>query len=396
MSGHVFIIHGDLTKLACDTWLMPCGRYFAPRSWWRLRVPDWKPPGTQLDSDQPRVSDAGDWPRDLPKPWLVHQGGRRDGSTPIAWYVEGVRQFLRIAAPAAANDRFVKKRAKPLIGIPVVGTGRGGAGHKAGDIVKELLPELYQAVESYDCDIALVTFNRVAYTAAIRARADYNLDHSVWPNELDERLREDANRLAEEAKAGKLVLFLGAGVSAGANLPMWNDLLTQLARESGVSAELLKEGGAFSQMNALDRARILDQRLEKCGMAIGAEVVAALKKHKCHALAHSLLAALPVAEVVTTNYDSLFEQASESVDIPVAVLPYHSTAEHKRWLLKMHGCVERPKDIVLTRSDYIRYDARRAALRGIVQAMLITRQSKEEKATDAWKLVEKLLKELGG
>jgi hypothetical protein len=28
--------------------------------------------------------------------------------------------------------------------------------------------------------------------------------------------------------------------------------------------------------------------------------------------------------------------------------------------------------------------------------MLITRQSKEEKATDAWKLVEKLLKELGG
>ncbi len=39
----------------------------------------------------------------------------------------------------------------------------------------------------------------------------------------------------------------------------------------------------------------------------------------------------------------------------------------------MHGCVSQPDDIVLTRSDYIRYAERRAALSGIVQALLITR-----------------------
>ena len=39
----------------------------------------------------------------------------------------------------------------------------------------------------------------------------------------------------------------------------------------------------------------------------------------------------------------------------------------------MHGCVTQPQDIVLTRSDFIRYDERRAALRGIVQALLITK-----------------------
>ena len=23
MSGHVFVVHGDLTKIVCDAWLMP-------------------------------------------------------------------------------------------------------------------------------------------------------------------------------------------------------------------------------------------------------------------------------------------------------------------------------------------------------------------------------------
>ena len=44
------------------------------------------------------------------------------------------------------------------------------------------------------------------------------------------------------------------------------------------------------------------------------------------------------------------------------------------WILKMHGSVERPADIVLTRRDYMRYDEQRAALAGIVQAQLITKQ----------------------
>lgn len=39
----------------------------------------------------------------------------------------------------------------------------------------------------------------------------------------------------------------------------------------------------------------------------------------------------------------------------------------------MHGCVTRPADVVLTRADYLRYEQRRVALAGIVQAMLMTR-----------------------
>jgi SIR2-like protein len=54
-------------------------------------------------------------------------------------------------------------------------------------------------------------------------------------------------------------------------------------------------------------------------------------------------------------------------------LPY-DTPHGEAWLLKLHGCVCRQlDDIVLTRGDYLRYADRRAALAGIVQALLITR-----------------------
>jgi hypothetical protein len=41
-------------------------------------------------------------------------------------------------------------------------------------------------------------------------------------------------------------------------------------------------------------------------------------------------------------------------------------------MLKLHGTVSRPKEIVLTKRDYIRYNDRFAALSGIVQSTLLT------------------------
>jgi hypothetical protein len=76
---------------------------------------------------------------------------------------------------------------------------------------------------------------------------------------------------------------------------------------------------------------------------------------------------------VTTNYDQLFEEASAASRIKVSVLPYDPSADNERWVLKMHGCISHPQDIVLTRVDYLRYESRRAALMGIVQSLLITK-----------------------
>jgi hypothetical protein len=55
-------------------------------------------------------------------------------------------------------------------------------------------------------------------------RSRLGLDWSL----LSDRQRVIAQRLAGQAAAGRLVLFLGSGVSAGCGLPTWEALLDEL------------------------------------------------------------------------------------------------------------------------------------------------------------------------
>lgn len=155
----------------------------------------------------------------------------------------------------------------------------------------------------------------------------------------------------------------------GAGLPFWNALLATLAADAGPEAAQL---AALARLQPADRARIIATRLAAKGRDLGTAICTQLTGAQ-HSLAHSLLVTLPVNEIVTLKYDRLFELASEAAERPMAVLPYQPASGQARWLLKLHGCVRHPRDIVLTREDYLRYADRRAALSGIVQALLITR-----------------------
>lgn len=113
----------------------------------------------------------------------------------------------------------------------------------------------------------------------------------------------------------------------------------------------------------------LRRRLERSGRDLG-KTMAAMLTSEHHAIAQALLTTLPCTEAVTTNYDVLFEQAVRACPgESMSVLPMAPDAAAKRWLLKMHGCVTKPEDIVLTRTDYIRYAENNAALGGTTMSM---------------------------
>ena len=381
--GHVFVMHGDITRLGCDAWLLPVDGALNVRPHWSRTVrkitDQWSFPAHPVDwrgadpgawgSEDNRVLMVEHWPRELPRPWLTEVG--RFG-VPISWYVEGAQQFLSRAVDwlEQTGQRFLPRRERPLLALPVVGTGKGGARHTSGKVIQQLMPLLYDVAGASGVDVVLVTKESADYAAAQAARRKYQR-HKVrdpWP-ELHPELRQIARTLALRAARGELVTFIGAGVSFGAGLPDWNELLLTLGQGSGLDPD---QQEALARMGYLDRAQVLAHHYSARG-GLGRAVAGELKRYHCYAMSHGFLASLPVSEAVTTNYDQLFEAASRATGREMAVLPYAPTAGHERWLLKMHGCVDWPDDIVLTREDYLRYDSRRAALAGIVQALLITK-----------------------
>lgn len=385
MGGHVFIVRSDLTALGCDAWLLPTDRGLSVGERWTdhlsppvrarleaLRADRAFRPATWQDGRSrviPLADAAGTSAGS--RPYLVDVGGWDD--TPVSWYVEGVRQFFDVVAGHAVGWVLPRRGGRALVGLPVVGTGRGGAHGVKGSIVQAIVDAVHHEADARDVDIVLVTNDRPMFIAAQHARRRHLRGRhpevpTGWPD-LSPALAAEATRLAAHAVDEQLVVFIGAGVSRASGLPNWTELLERIATEAGVGPH---EVAALGKLHELDRARIVQHRLGLQERKIG-DVVRDVLGTAPFTLAHALLASLPIREAVTTNYDELFEQASAAAGEAAAVLPYESVRERSRWLLKLHGSVSRPDDIVLTREDYLRYADRRAALGGIVQAMLITR-----------------------
>lgn len=368
--AHVFVTRGDLTALACDVWLVPSDVTGIVRRHWRHAVPAGVPPLPEgWSNDGRRVASWPDHTTEAPRPLLVNVGSH--SRTPPEWFMEGVRQFAAEASEALRGTKPLHRRERHLLAVPVVGTGAGGGRGIRGEVIRLLLEALDTAAAENGIDVVLVTRDGRDFAAAQSARRQLvAAGREPWSG-IDPVRADAARELAADALTGRLVLFLGAGVGMGAGLPLWGELLDRLAARAGITSDERDE--MRLRLTPTDRALIIERRLEEQHRKLGEAVAAELGRTRC-SLTHQLLAGLPVREAATMNYDELFEQAWRAAGRQPAVLPYEPTADHDSWLLKMHGTVTKPKDIVLTRDDYLRYVERRAALAGIVQALLITRR----------------------
>ncbi len=254
----------------------------------------------------------------------------------------------------------VPGRVKPLIGLPLVGTGAGGFDKIRGVLIRRLLPALITAARQHNLDIALVLKDQRDHAAVQAVRKDFWADFADEEPEIA-KLLDIADDLGEQAAHGELSLFLGSGVSVPLGIPDWKTLL------SDISPFAVDFKSKTPQQIAADIEREIGRdELEQLVVSkVGIDGVAP---------AHLLLAALNVRQVVTTNYDTAYERALEATvgKGKYRVLTGQLALQPDPWLLKYHGCINRPPTIVITTKDYADLKMHRGALQSVVESLMIT------------------------
>ena len=373
MTGHLFIINGDLTHIACDAILIPTDPDFTIETPWKDLLAGQTMPTTWGARKLEPLDRSGK----EPQIWLGNVGLPGE-SWGFNAFKPTIKRFVEKASELAKkvdDKERIYPWPKPRLAVNVIGSGRGGGFGRKGELVRGLIQTLQELAEKHDVDIVLVTFGEKPYAAAQRVRREVAGDADLartwrFGKHASKNLLSEGKRLADAATDSQLVLFIGAGVSAGAGVPMWKALLSDLAEDAEMPSELIKLLGG---RDARDQATLIERRLRVRGSTLRDEVVSKLSALKHYSLQHGLLASLPGREAVTTNFDKLFETATRIEQRQLAVLPADPSQTGGRWLLKLHGSIDAPEKIVLTRSDYLEMPKRYGALIGLVQGLLLMR-----------------------
>jgi acyl carrier protein len=170
----------------------------------------------------------------------------------------------------------------------------------------------------------------------------------------DFRSDPDLRSLARDIGEGRCVLFLGSGISLAAGFPSWTGLEALMKQKAGIR-------GDYGPLRTADC----------CRHALGSKAFHDLLEGVFRIDAeptplHRRLAKLPVKAYVTTNYDTLMEDAlfDERGRSGVHVLansnahlwPHVDALGSATWVLKIHGNIsDFPKGVVVGERDYLRF-----------------------------------------
>ncbi|MEJ1170745.1 SIR2 family NAD-dependent protein deacylase [Variovorax sp. CCNWLW235] len=165
----------------------------------------------------------------------------------------------------------------------------------------------------------------------------------------DEKLAQ----LREAHRRGKVVLFVGAGISMGLGLPPWSALIEHMARELGIDARSFGDKGGYLTLAEYFRLRHgsigplrswMDREWHRGDVRVESSRI------------HELLAKGRFPIIYTTNYDRWLETAFEHHKVKytkiVSVADLAKLHPGVTQIIKFHGDLEDDASIVLDESSY--------------------------------------------
>lgn len=184
----------------------------------------------------------------------------------------------------------------------------------------------------------------------------------------------DMIKMAESVMQKKCVIFIGAGVSMASGFPDWSDLMQKMRKHTGLNTEM-DYGGP------LRCADYCKQILGNNEFYYFMKNEFARKPEWKENDPHILLAKLPCKIYITTNYDTLMEDALERVrgDESIEVISSDrdirvedpGTKDNCVWVIKMHGCIKKNlHEIVIGESDYLEYETRYEKMNALVSRLM--------------------------
>lgn len=148
-------------------------------------------------------------------------------------------------------------------------------------------------------------------------------------------------------------VFVGAGLSGGAGIVDWKGLLQEFADDLKLDLEIETDLTLVAQYH-------LNRELGRSRIRLHKKLVAEFGKKVSPSRAHAALAKLPIDVIWTSNYDSLVEDSLRAAGKMPRIKNSSSTLielgqRGDCTIYKLHGDLNDPETIVLTRDDYRDY-----------------------------------------
>jgi hypothetical protein len=153
-----------------------------------------------------------------------------------------------------------------------------------------------------------------------------------------------------------VILFVGAGISAGLGLPTWQDFIARLGEDLGFAPD------EFLQLSHDFRSLAEYYRLEQGSIDALCQKMALEWNVDDSTLdgsqVHRLLVSLDFPVIYTTNYDHLLERAyrrnGRRFNKVVSTRDIARSDPELPTIVKFHGDLDEPRSMVLAETDYFR------------------------------------------